>query len=254
MNYTPSVDGRQRKIDWTMRDDLRPITRLVAEYLDRLRRSLTEAWWSAERIAKDLGLSVSSIRSALTELSLKGLVEIVRDYSLKTRRAIRLLWRVESPAPAVEAVEPEPDEGAMNHAEPVRDVRRPSPSPAAAAPAEVDAPGERDEAARKATQEEVAGLLNDAAKVPGSTPEKAKALARVATLSVVRAAAKYAAKAGKGWAWVSVVAPAWRTEGVPDYATEARPAPAVPCGYGVLPPPDLEMLAKLAHIDLTKEY
>jgi len=50
-------------------------------------------WHSAETLAQRLGLSVRSIRRALAELADAGLIRIVRDYALRTRRRIVLAWR-----------------------------------------------------------------------------------------------------------------------------------------------------------------
>lgn len=217
------------RIDWLTRTDLEPKMRQVCEYLDRAPRKCREAWWSAERIARDLGegFSVATVRVILRKLTLRGLIAVVVDYGLRTRRAIVLLWRkAAEPAP-----HPEPAPQEAPQMETVRDdlrrVRREDVQPAApAAVAEAAPPVPSrggDAEARKATPEEVGELMEAAAKVEGSTPEKARTLARLCTLTVVLAAARRAAAKGMGWGWVVQTAKAWRAEGVPDYARADAP-------------------------------
>lgn len=233
------------RIDWLTRTDLEPKMRQVCEYLDRAPRKCREAWWSAERIARDLGegFSVATVRVILRKLTLRGLIAVVVDYGLRTRRAIVLLWRkaaepVVGHAPTSDVMKYEvtqaadPAAIAQAHAEgamrdDLRRVRRedvPTAAPAAVAEAAPPVPSRGGDAeARKATPEEVGELMEAAAKVEGSTPDKARTLARLCTLTVVLAAARRAAAKGMGWGWVVQTAKAWRAEGVPDYARADAP-------------------------------
>lgn len=228
MNSTAYLPARQ--IDWITRVDLSTVARLVADVIDRAPRNAPEAWWGNARIADAIGYSVRTVQAAIRELKDKGLVAIVRDYSLKTRRRIVLLWRKPAEQPTTPEPQPEPTEGAMAHVPADLRLRvEPEPIRPAAAPApQVDAARGRDEApaaeGRKATPEEVERVVSEAAKVPGSTRAKAVRLAKACRLSTVEAAVRRAIDRGMGWGWVTATARAWAVEGVPGYAAEEEPA------------------------------
>jgi hypothetical protein len=236
------IASRQHgRIDWLTRTDLEPKMRQVCEYLDRATRKCREAWWSAERIARDLGegFSVATVRVILRKLTLRGLIAVVVDYGLKTRRAIVLLWRkaaepVVGHAPTSDVMKYEvtqaadPAAIAQAHAEgamrdDLRRVRREdvpaNAAPAAAAEAAPPVPSRGGDAeARKATPEEKAELISEALKVKGATRPKVWLLATNVGISVLLPCVRWAAAKGKGWRWVEAVAPAWKQEGVPEDA------------------------------------
>jgi hypothetical protein len=67
----------------------------LAEVMNRrVRRCYTDCLYSAETFAKLLGWSVRKVRDAVNELIGLGLVERITDYGLRTRRRLRLRWRV----------------------------------------------------------------------------------------------------------------------------------------------------------------
>jgi hypothetical protein len=77
--------------------------RLLAQLINRLvRRCYTDCLCATATLAKKLGWSERKVNLAVHELAGHGLVEVVRDYGLRTRRRIRLVWRVltGTPAPA----------------------------------------------------------------------------------------------------------------------------------------------------------
>jgi hypothetical protein len=84
----------------------------LAEVLDaKVRRCFADCLYATSTLARWLGWSARKVQLAVRELADHGLVEVVRDYGLKTRRRIRLRWRVfleTRPAP-VPAPVPAPD-------------------------------------------------------------------------------------------------------------------------------------------------
>lgn len=75
--------------------------RELLRQLDKLTaKKHAECWFSAERLADAIGCCAATVRSGLRLLEAVGLVRIVRDYSLKVRRRIVLLWRAGDPSMA----------------------------------------------------------------------------------------------------------------------------------------------------------
>lgn len=72
---------------------LPPMARLAIPVLERLAKGHDTCLSATRTIAAKLNCSERTARNALNALQAAGLVEIVRDYSLRTRRRIVLVWR-----------------------------------------------------------------------------------------------------------------------------------------------------------------
>jgi hypothetical protein len=84
--------------------------RLIALALDRHTRLGHDCWCATATIARWVNRSVSTVRAALARLRASGLVRVVRNYMLRSRRAIVLLWREpEASAQSAERALPESD-------------------------------------------------------------------------------------------------------------------------------------------------
>ena len=219
--------------------DLPPAALRVLDYLEKRTRGLTEWWESAATIAAKLSrfkaIAERTVQAALKALREAGLIDYATNYGLKTRRAIVMLWRVNAqPSESVS----QPSESQAKSSESAHAVDRAEPDadplPKAASRAEAEAPrepeapeaaavpveaGEVTKTGRKATPEEVAKLIEDARRLRGSDPASVKALCKLHTFSVVRAAVSFALANGKQtWVWAMKAAAGWSREGVPDYA------------------------------------
>lgn len=72
---------------------LPPYARLLFQVLPRLAKGHDDCLCGNKRLAEEVGCCESTIRNCLAALQNAGLIEIVRDYGLRTRRRIVLLWR-----------------------------------------------------------------------------------------------------------------------------------------------------------------
>lgn len=189
-----------QRIDWSTRTDLSVGARHVAAILDRTGRFFSSSWFSAGRIADALGMAVSTVRLKLRELELRGLVSIVKDYGLKTRRRVVLLWR-EQPQPQTD------NEGAVSHDPPapiVHAERAPDPSPPQGG---------------QASAEEVAAILKQASSLGNPSRRWVSDSCQAYGARVVAQAVAYAVRKGKRrFGWAVEAAKAWAVEGVPEYA------------------------------------
>ncbi len=75
------------------RRDLGAFARLLIPILERKARGFAECWSSNETLASALGCCERTLRHALDQLEHSGLILRIRDYSLKSRRRIKLLWK-----------------------------------------------------------------------------------------------------------------------------------------------------------------
>lgn len=71
---------------------LSPTARLLLDKLPRLAKGHGECWCGNKALAKILGCCVKTVKNALRALEDAGLIERCRDYHLRSRRRIRLLW------------------------------------------------------------------------------------------------------------------------------------------------------------------
>jgi hypothetical protein len=161
--------------------------RNLAMVLNRAPKQFTDAVWGNQRLADALGVCVSTVERYLSKLEAAGLIQIVKDYALATRRRIVLLWR----KPAVEV--------------PSAPVAVPVP----ALPAVVCEPPPPE---RKATEAEVSRVVEKAEKLFGSPMRKRViSLAQETRLSWVEQACDMAAELHhvKSWGWVITVCRNW---------------------------------------------
>lgn len=231
MNTTSRRYTSQRKIAWTYRTDLSDGARQVAQAIDDLTPTMhPECWCGNERIAALLKRSLAWVQSKLRELELKGLITRVADYALATRRRIVLLWR--KPA---EPITPEPEEEHMNHAPVVAS------EPARVAPderheGEQDAPKAE---GRKATPEEVASLVRQAAKLGNPSRRWVLDVARKYGYRNVAKAVDRAVETGKRrFGWVLSAVEAWAQNGMPEWlvSDDDRRAESAAQAYEVFGP------------------
>ncbi len=73
-----------------------PDDRATMRLLERLAGVHAEVWHSTKTIAAKLGIEVRSAQLRLRRLIDLGLLKRVRDYSVKTRRRLAILWRDDS--------------------------------------------------------------------------------------------------------------------------------------------------------------
>jgi|GEM_PF-6497316 len=105
----------QLRFDFLGSVELSPTARLVGELLNRTRPQHGEAWLSNKTIAAKIGRSIRTVQLALKELAQADLIRVCKDYALKTRRRIHLLWRGDSTAK-------DPSVGAKNCADSAQEI------------------------------------------------------------------------------------------------------------------------------------
>jgi hypothetical protein len=83
---------RQQALADTVRS-LKPTDRALVMELDRLSKGHLECWAATRTLADAIQCCERTVRSALARLAELGVVEIVRDYTIRSRRRIVLAWR-----------------------------------------------------------------------------------------------------------------------------------------------------------------
>lgn len=219
-------DSSPRQVLLCTMTSFSPTSRLVLSYMDSCPRKYIDCLWSCERIAEAVGCSVRAVQAAIQAAELAGLIEVIKDTSLRVGRRLRLLWRLKplvrteevADVPAVELCSPVvlPGPGQVAAAAP-RPLRAAAPTEAPVPP-EDDRRGEGAEApTRAATREEVDEVARKASaefRVPRR--EVVKAARRAGRLSWVPRAMSEAKKSGaRGWGLVLRILDDWRETGGP---------------------------------------
>src|SRR4051812_10706012 len=72
---------------------LNAASRFMLSMLDKMSKGHGECWSPNKSFVHALGCCERTIRGILKKLVASGLIRIVRDYSLRSRRRIILLWK-----------------------------------------------------------------------------------------------------------------------------------------------------------------
>jgi hypothetical protein len=134
----------------------------MALLLDQIGKRRGEVCHGARSLGERLGWSVATVRRVLRRLAALGMIESVRDYALRTRRRIRLLWSTTTSATSATSATSTFPAAALTPA--VESAPTPQPEP------EPEKEPEPEPGQRKATKEEVAKLKADAEKAAPADP------------------------------------------------------------------------------------
>lgn len=218
--YSCVIANRSQGLDWNTLD-VSPLCRCFIAELDKVPTKFRECWTTAEKLALRLKVSVRSIARAQSEAVAKGLVSVVRNYGLRARRALLLLWRSPAPAP-VPAVEVA---SAPDYA-PAPVAQQKAPGPVAVDPPQPERPRETPRRpsgpkVREATGQERQLVLKAEAKYgPAMSYPVLLAVDRFGCYWVSMAIEQ--SRAGVRWAYTLKMLEGWQSKGGPPKKAEEQ--------------------------------
>jgi hypothetical protein len=170
--------------------DLPPHARLLLPILERKAHGYAECWAKNATLCGLLRCCERTIRNALRALEDRGIIAIVRDYSLKSRRRIVLLWKKNRGLfPSMAA-----NTDSQVAANVAPQVSAPPYNPPVSVP-----DGEEEERGRESTPPPPSHPSGSIPTVPIATPEQVQALATVAAKIIPSATPAWVEKQVGQW-------------------------------------------------------